>query len=150
MLGKARLIAGLFAGATALALVGWATTWESPKQPAPSPSSSSRPIVSPAASSSLAPTHVRDTAVWKVPVHPDDPAKGKPDALVTIVAFSELESSFCKKAAETLEQLMKEHPDDLRLVWKDYPQPFDARALPAALFARGVYEKLGNDAFWQA
>lgn len=155
MLGKARLIAGLFAGAAALALVGFATTRNAAHAPAASSSAtggsapSAKPAGSPSAAASVG-QHVRDTAVWKVPVLPDDPVKGKRDALVTIVAFSELESPFCKKAAETLDQLIKEQPNDLRVVWKDYPQPFDTRALPAALFARAVYQKLGNEAFWRA
>jgi protein-disulfide isomerase len=155
MQGKTPLIAGLFAGAAALALVGLATTREATHAPAaPSSTTSGRaPSAKSAPSASAGGSvaqHVRDTAVWRVPVLPDDPVKGKRDALVTIVAFSELESSFCKKAADTLDQLLKEHPSDLRIVWKDYPQPFDARALPAALFARAVYQKLGNDAFWRA
>ncbi|HEX2874241.1 MAG TPA: thioredoxin domain-containing protein [Polyangiaceae bacterium] len=155
MQGKAPLIAGLLAGAAALALVGFATTREAAHTPAASSSATSSPTPSAKSAPSAAAggsvtQHARDTAVWKVPVLPDDPVQGQRDALVTIVAFSELESSFCKKAAETLDQLMKEHPYDLRVVWKDYPQPFDTRALPAALFARAVYQKLGNDAFWRA
>jgi protein-disulfide isomerase len=87
--------------------------------------------------------------VWKVPVFPDDPVKGAKDALVTIVAFSEFESPFCKRGAETLERILAAYPNDVRLVWKDNPLPFSSRAKPAAILARAVYAERGVEGFWQ-
>jgi protein-disulfide isomerase len=82
-------------------------------------------------------------------VYPDDPTKGPKDALVTIVAFSEFESPFCKRAAATLDELLVAYPDDLRVVWKDNPLPFNKRARPTASFARYVYADKGERAFWR-
>jgi protein-disulfide isomerase len=91
-----------------------------------------------------------DRSVWKVVVYPDDPVKGADDALVTIVAFSEFESPFCKRAAATLDQVLAAYPNDVRVVWKDNPLPFSPRAKPAATLARMVYAEKGVAAFWRA
>jgi protein-disulfide isomerase len=50
---------------------------------------------------------------------------------------------------QTLGELLKLYPKDLRIVWKDNPLPFHARAKPAALLARFAYKKQGNDGFWR-
>src|SRR5262245_1314836 len=131
MHGKTTLSLGLIGGGVALALVGWATTRHAPAPRLGSASASAprAPSAAPAPESSAAPA-VRDTAVWKVPVEPDDPTKGDPQALVTIVAFSDLQSAFTKRAAETLDQLLAQYPKELRVVWKDSPQPHNQQALP--------------------
>jgi protein-disulfide isomerase len=89
-----------------------------------------------------------DLGIWKVPVLRDDPVRGPRDALVTIVEFSEFQCPFCKRVEETLAQVLKAHPKDVRLVWKDNPLPFHPRARPSAILARRAFEKLGNQAFW--
>jgi protein-disulfide isomerase len=91
-----------------------------------------------------------DTKVYKLPVLPDDPARGAKDALVTIVLFSEFQCPFCKRVEETLSEVQKHYGKDVRLIWKDNPLPFHLRAKPAALFARYVFQKKGNEAFWLA
>src|SRR5688572_11452108 len=71
------------------------------------------PAVAPPAGSNVRTIPGDDTDIWKVPVYPDDPIKGAADAVVTVVAFSEFESPFCKRAAETLEQLLAAYPSEL-------------------------------------
>lgn len=90
-----------------------------------------------------------DTTVWKVPVAPDDPQRGPRDALVTLVVFSDFQCPFCKRVEVTLAELRRQYEKDLRVVWKDNPLPFHARAKPAAQLARAVYQARGNDAFWK-
>jgi protein-disulfide isomerase len=90
-----------------------------------------------------------DTTVWQVPVLADDPQRGPKDALVTLVECSEYQCPFCKRVEATLSKLRELYPKDLRIVWKDNPLPFHARAMPAALFARFAYKKAGNQAFWR-
>jgi protein-disulfide isomerase len=87
--------------------------------------------------------------VWNVPIAADDPARGAKDALVTIVEFSDFQCPFCKHVETTLDELRKLYGKDLRVVWKDNPLPFHERALPAAKFARVVFQTKGNDAFWK-
>ncbi len=91
-----------------------------------------------------------DTRVWNVPILADDPVRGPQDALVSVIVFSEFQCPFCKRVEETLGELRKHYDKDLRIVWKDNPLPFHGRAKPAAIFARYVYQKKGNDAFWSA
>ncbi|HEY6560870.1 MAG TPA: thioredoxin domain-containing protein [Polyangiaceae bacterium] len=91
-----------------------------------------------------------DKSVWKVAVLPDDPVKGPPDALVTIVEFSEFECPFCKRVQDTQKQISQTYPNDVRFVWKDNPLPFHQRANPAAALARTAYKEKGNKGFWEA
>jgi protein-disulfide isomerase len=91
-----------------------------------------------------------DLAVWKIPVHPDDPVRGPYDALVTIIEFSEFQCPFCKRVKPTLDEVLSAHPKDVRLVWKDNPLPFHLRAKPSAILGRRVFEKQGNQGFWKA
>ena len=90
-----------------------------------------------------------DLGVWKIPVLRDDPVRGPNDALVTIVVFSEFQCPFCKRVRDTLDELLKKYPKDVRLVWKDNPLPFHPRARPTAILARLAFEKRGADAFWE-
>jgi protein-disulfide isomerase len=92
---------------------------------------------------------VADT-VWRVPIGPDDPVRGRADAPVTVVVFSDFECPYCRRAASSLEALLGKHPDTVRIVWKDLPLPVHHRSEAAALFARGVRAQLGDDGFWKA
>jgi protein-disulfide isomerase len=58
------------------------------------------------------------------------------DAPVTIIAFSDYECPFCKKAEDTVAQVLKAYPNDVRYVHRDFPLPFHANAGPAAEAAR--------------
>lgn len=91
----------------------------------------------------------QDLKVYNVPVFADDPVRGPKDALVTLVAFSEFQCPFCKRVEPTLAELLKLYPRELRIVWKDNPLPFHARAKPAALLAHFAHKKQGNDGFWR-
>jgi protein-disulfide isomerase len=121
-----------------------------PKEVAPASSPSSSAFASPGGAAASVASRRPDTSVWKVPVYADDPVKGPNDALVTLVAFSDFQSPPAKRAAKVLDQLLAEYPNDLRIVWKDDPLPFNPRARPAALFARLVYQKAGQGGFWRA
>jgi protein-disulfide isomerase len=85
-----------------------------------------------------------------VPIALDDATWGNRDALVTIVAFEDIQCPFCARTAPTLKKLESEYgPDKLRVVWKHVPLPFHPNARPAAEAAEGVRELGGNDAFWK-
>lgn len=91
-----------------------------------------------------------DLTVWRVPVSADDPVDGPSDALVTLIEFADLQCPFCKRVQPTLKALRAKYGADLRIVWKDNPLAFHARAKPAATVARSIYERRGVRAFWQA
>jgi len=63
-----------------------------------------------------------DKTVWKVPVG-DSPVRGNPNALVTIVEFSDFQCPFCGRVEPTLTEVEKTYGDKVRLVWKHNPPP---------------------------
>ncbi|NUO55000.1 MAG: thioredoxin domain-containing protein, partial [Polyangiaceae bacterium] len=90
-----------------------------------------------------------DLAVWYAPVG-GSPVRGKNDALVTIVMFSDYECIFCAKVQKTLAAIEKKYGSDVRLVMKHNPLPFHKAAEPAAELALDVLAKKGPAAFWKA
>jgi protein-disulfide isomerase len=106
-------------------------------------------LAPPSAPSRDAAPDEEDTKVWNIPVAPDDPQRGAKDALVTLIEYSDFQCPFCKRVQDTLEELRRLYGKDLRIVWKDNPLPFHPRAMPAAKFARVVWQTRGNDAFWK-
>ncbi len=75
-----------------------------------------------------------DNTVYKVTVD-DSPIKGKADALVTIVEFSDYQCPFCSRAHNTVLELEKQYGDKVRVVMKQHPLPFHPRAEPASVAA---------------
>jgi protein-disulfide isomerase len=61
---------------------------------------------------------------------------GGTDAPVTIIAFSDYECPFCKRAEGTVAQVMQTYGNDVRYVHRDFPLPFHAHANEAAQAAR--------------
>ncbi len=51
----------------------------------------------------------------------DRPAKGSPNAVVTIVEYSDFQCPYCKKGAETMDEVVKAYGDKVRLVFKHLP-----------------------------
>lgn len=50
-----------------------------------------------------------------------DPMLGNPAAAITLVEFSDFTCEFCRTQEKTLLSILKAYPDQIRLVWKDYP-----------------------------
>ena len=85
---------------------------------------------------------------YKVPITDAQPDRGKPDALVTIVEFSDFQCPFCGRVEPTVEQILKQYGDKVRLVWRNNPLPFHPNAEPAAQVAIEAFKQGGNDKFW--
>jgi protein-disulfide isomerase len=88
---------------------------------------------------------VASAAVARVPID-GAPVKGDRAALVTLVAFSDYECPFCIRGNATVEQLQKIYGDKLRIVARQNPLPFHARAEPAARAALAAWEQ---GKFWE-
>lgn len=72
---------------------------------------------------------------FKNPVKIDisgSPVKGPADAKVTIVEFSDFECPYCKRGADTMEEVLKAYPKDVKVVFKHFPLAFHKEATPAA------------------
>jgi protein-disulfide isomerase len=90
-----------------------------------------------------------DKTVWKVPAG-NGPWKGKADALVTIVQFSDFQCPFCTRVEPTIDEVLKTYGDKVRLVWRNNPLPFHPRAEPAAELAMEARAQKGEKGFWAA
>jgi protein-disulfide isomerase len=86
--------------------------------------------------------------VYRIPIG-TSPTLGNPDALVTIVEFSDFQCPFCRTVEATLKSLRERYGDKLRIVWKNGPLPFHPWAEPAAQAALEVRSEKGDAAFWQ-
>jgi protein-disulfide isomerase len=103
---------------------------------------------SPAAPASKAVT-LGDT-LWRVPVLPDDPVLGAEQPLVTIIHFDDMAAPSCRVMSSYLRKLIEIHPEDVRWVWKDRPNPsLRPLGMTAALFARYAYANEGDRGFFR-
>lgn len=73
------------------------------------------------------------------------PALGPAGAKVTLVEFSDFECPYCGRASRVLKELMAFYPNDLRLVFRDFPLAQHPRARAAAEAAQCANEQ---GAFW--
>jgi protein-disulfide isomerase len=74
------------------------------------------------------------------------PVRGKLDAPVTLVVFSDFECPWCSKIEPVLAELLAQNRDTLRIVFKHLPLPMHQQAEPAALAAIAA-QKQGK--FWE-
>ncbi|QSQ27030.1 thioredoxin domain-containing protein [Pyxidicoccus parkwayensis] len=81
-----------------------------------------------------------DPTVFKVNIE-GSPVKGSPEALVTLVEFSDYECPFCSRAHATVEKLQEQYGNKLRVVMKQNPLSFHPHAKPAALAALAAGEQ---------
>jgi protein-disulfide isomerase len=77
----------------------------------------------------------------------DGPTRGAPDALVTLVEFEDFQCPFCKKAQETVQNVLARYKDKVKLVHRDFPlQPLHPASLKAHEAARCAEEQ---GKFWE-
>lgn len=57
---------------------------------------------------------------------------GGPNAPVTIIAFSDYECPYCKRAEQTVDEVLKTYGDKVRVVHRDFPLSFHEHAHTAA------------------
>jgi protein-disulfide isomerase len=93
-----------------------------------------------------------------IEISPSDFALGPADAAVTVVEFSDFECPFCRIGAETAKEVLAKYPEDVRLVFKNFPidtachealqQQLHPFACRAAVLARCAGRSNG-ELFWQ-
>lgn len=83
----------------------------------------------------------------------NQPMRGPADAPVTIVEFSDFQCPFCSKAEQTVAEVMKTYPTQVRLVYRDFPltsiHPNAQAAAEAAdcAYQTGKYWEYHDDLF---
>lgn len=58
--------------------------------------------------------------------------EGKKDAVVTIVEFSDFQCPFSKRFHSVIQEVLKEYPNDVNFIFKNFPLSFHKEARPAA------------------
>ena len=78
----------------------------------------------------------------------DDPVIGPDDAPITIIEFSDFECPYCRRwHQEVFTRIMEDYPDQVRLVYRDFPlKSIHPNAAPAAEAANCAREQ---GAFWE-
>jgi protein-disulfide isomerase len=89
-----------------------------------------------------------DKSVYRIPVG-SSPVLGSPNALVTIVEFSDFQCPYCSRVEPTLKSIRDKYGDKVRIVWKNEPLPFHNRAEPTAEVALEVRAEKGDKGFWE-
>lgn len=64
--------------------------------------------------------------------------KGPMNAKVTIVEYSDFECPFCVRGYQTVKEVIKAYPNDVRILFKHLPLDFHPKALPAAKYFEAV------------
>ena len=75
-----------------------------------------------------------------------DHVTGAKDGKITIVEFSDFECPYCGRNKTTTDQILKDYPNDVTLIFKHFPLSFHQYAKPAA-----VASECANDQgkFWE-
>jgi len=79
----------------------------------------------------------------------DNPFKGPENAKVVIQEFSDFQCPFCSRVNPTIEQILKEYPKDVKIVWRNMPLAFHQDAPLAAEAAHEAFVQAGNKGFWK-
>lgn len=78
-----------------------------------------------------------------------DHIRGPKNAKVTVIEYSDFECPFCKRHYDTMNQVEKAYPNDVRVVYRHYPLSFHQNAMKEAEASECAAELGGNDAFWK-
>ncbi len=76
----------------------------------------------------------------------DSPVRGSPDAPVTITEYADFQCPFCASARTKVEEVLREYPGQVRLVFKNFPLSFHPDSILAHRAALAA-EKQGK--FWE-
>lgn len=82
---------------------------------------------------------ILDDAV-KIPIA-GAPAKGPANAKITIVEFSDFQCPYCSQAVTKADDLLKRYPNDVRLVFKQFPLDMHSQAKLAAMAGLAANEQ---------
>lgn len=90
-----------------------------------------------------------DTDDGPIVIDANDPQRGPRDAYCVVVVFSDFQCPFCRDAANVLDQLRRELPNRVRVVFKHLPIPTHPRSRAAAVASQVVFLEAGSESFWR-
>jgi protein-disulfide isomerase len=79
----------------------------------------------------------------------DAPAKGAKDAKVAIYVYSDFQCPFCGRVEPTLDEVMKNYGEKVKIVWRHRPLPMHKDAPLASEAAQEAYKQKGSEGFWK-
>ncbi len=77
----------------------------------------------------------------------DSPSKGRSDAAITIVEFSDFQCPFCSRGADIMKEVQNKYGNKVRVVFKNFPLPFHQHAHHAAQAGLCAHEQ-NKTKFW--
>lgn len=84
--------------------------------------------------------------IYKALIREDDPVRGDVDAELVIMEFADFECAYCADMYDDLARILADYEGEVKLVWKDFPNPVHLEARRAALAARCAD---GQGSFWE-
>lgn len=69
------------------------------------------------------------------------PTKGPETAKVTIIEFSDFQCPYCTRGKQTMDEIAKMYPNDVKIVFKHLPLPFHDQAMPAAKASMAAHKQ---------
>jgi protein-disulfide isomerase len=79
----------------------------------------------------------------------DNPSRGPANATVVIQVFSDFQCPYCNQARKTLDEVRERFGKQVRIVWRNKPQPTHPDAPLAAEAAMEAFAQKGSDGFWK-
>lgn len=91
-------------------------------------------------------TFLLDPPRQHIEILPEDPVRGRDDAPLELIEFSDFDCPYCKRATETIARLMEQFEGQIRFIYKDYPLPSHPNAFKAAEAGNCAHEQ---GRFWE-
>lgn len=89
-----------------------------------------------------------DTTIYDIALG-SSPVLGRPDAPVIIVEFADFQCPYCVREYPTLKAIMKEYPDEVKVVFKHFPLGSHKKAKPVHAAAQLAHIQGGSELFWK-
>jgi len=93
----------------------------------------------------------RQTSIENIiPVNYNDHIRGKQQALIKIIEYSDFQCPYCKNFHVVLQQIVNDYPDKVQWIYRHFPDVnAHSQAATAAIVSECISELSGNNAFWQ-
>ncbi len=86
------------------------------------------------------------TRIEDIPVDANSPVKGKKDAPITLIEYTDFQCPYCERGSKTVEAVLKKYPEQVKVIFKNNPLDFHKEAKDAAKAALAA-NKQGK--FWE-